>query len=49
MMTVQKFKNYRIYYKFLNVLAKDLTKFYYKKLDKKFRVINKSKKKVMIL
>ena len=40
-----KFKNYRIYYNFLNSLAKDLTKFYYKKLEKPFKVINKSKKK----
>ena len=40
-----KFKNYRIYYNFLKTLAKDLTKFYYKKLDRSFTVINKSKKK----
>ena len=40
-----KFRNYRIYYNFLNSLAKDLTKFYFKKLDKPFTVINKSKKK----
>ena len=38
-----KFKNYRIYYNFLNSLAKDLTNFFYKKLDKKFKVINKLK------
>ena len=44
-MRVQKFKNYTIYYKFLNALAKDLTKFYYKKLEKPFKAINKSKKK----
>ena len=40
-----KFKNYRIYYNFLNALAKELTRFYYKKLDKPFTVINKNKKK----
>ena len=40
-----KFNNYRIYYSFLNALAKDLTKYYYKKLDKPFNVINKGKKK----
>ena len=44
-MREEKFKNYRIYYKFLNSLAKDLTKFYFKKLDRPFKVINKSKKK----
>ena len=36
-----KFNNYEIYYNFLNTLAKELTKFYYKKLDKKFKVKNK--------
>ena len=40
-----KFKNYRIYYNFLNTLAKELTRFYYKKLDKPFTVINKNKRK----
>ena len=39
-----KFKNYGIYYNFLNSLAKDLTNFYYKKLDKKFKITNKLKK-----
>jgi len=38
-----KFKKYRIYYNFLNSLAKDLTNFYYKKLDKKFKISNKVK------
>ena len=42
-MIITKFKNYRIYYNFLNSLAKDLTKFYYKKLNKPFKVINKAK------
>ena len=41
----KKFTNYRLYYNFLNTLAKDLTKFYYKKLDRPFRAINKNKKK----
>ena len=40
-----KFKNYTIYYNFLNALAKELTRFYYKKLDKPFKVMNKSKSK----
>ena len=44
-MSNTKFKNYRIYYNFLNSLAKDLTRFYYKKLDKPFKVTNKSNKK----
>tara|TARA_Y100000590_G_scaffold208793_1_gene236576 strand:+ start:186 stop:989 length:804 start_codon:yes stop_codon:yes gene_type:complete len=41
----EKFKNYRIYYNFLNKLAKDLTRLYYKNLDRPFKVVNKSKKK----
>ena len=41
----KKFKNYRLYYNFLNSLAKDLTRFYYKKLNKPFKAINKSKGK----
>ena len=44
-MRQQKFKNYRIYYNFLSKLAKELTSYYNKKLDKPFKVINKSKKK----
>ena len=40
-----KFKKYRIYYNFLNSLAKDLTKFYFKKLDKPFKITNKLKGK----
>ena len=36
-----KFNNYRIYYNFLNSLAKELTKFYYNKLDKPFKITNK--------
>ena len=44
-MVEEKFKNYRIYYNFLNKLAKELTIYYEKKLDRPFKVINKSKKK----
>ena len=40
-----KFNNHRIYYNFLNSLAKDLTKFYFKKLNKPFKTINKSRGK----
>ena len=43
-MPVRKFTKYRIYYNFLNKLAKELTRYYYKKLDRPFKVINKSKK-----
>ena len=38
-------KNYPIFANFLNILAKDLTKFYYKKLDKPFKISNKLKGK----
>ncbi len=44
-MSDKKFINYRLYFNFLNSLAKDLTRFYYKKLNKPFKVINKSKNK----
>mgnify|MGYP001479297378 CR=1 FL=1 len=39
----KKFTNYRLYYNFLNALAKDLTRYYYKKLNKPFKVSNKEK------
>jgi len=44
---VKKFDNkkYPIYASFLNQLAKDLTKFYYAKLDKPFKITNKMKGK----
>jgi myo-inositol-1(or 4)-monophosphatase len=44
---VKKFdtKKYPIYASFLNRLAKDLTKFYYAKLDKPFKITNKMKGK----
>jgi len=38
-----KFKNFKVYSNFLNRLAKELTRFYYKKLDRPFKVINKSR------
>ena len=38
-------KKYKIFANFLNQLAKDLTNFYYKKLDKPFKVVNKLKGK----
>ena len=38
-------KNYQIFAKFLNNLAKDLTSFYYSKLNKTFKVSNKLKGK----
>jgi len=44
-MSDKKFKNYRLYYNFLNSLAKDLTRYYYKKLNKPFKVDNKLKGK----
>ena len=38
-------KKLRYFASFLNILAKDLTNFYYKKLDKPFKVVNKLKGK----
>ena len=38
-----KFNNYKVYFNFLNSLAKDLTNFYFKKLYKKFKIENKIK------
>ena len=37
--------NYKIYFNFLNLLAKQLTNFYYSKLDKPFEIQNKKKGK----
>ena len=34
-------KEYNLYYNFLNILAKDLNKFYYSKLNKTFKISNK--------
>jgi len=36
-------KKYRIYYSFLNKLARELTTFYFKKINKKFSITNKHK------
>jgi histidinol phosphatase-like enzyme (inositol monophosphatase family) len=44
-MSLKKFTEYSKYSHFLNSLAKDLTKFYYSKLDKKFVITNKLKNK----
>ena len=38
-------KNMRVFARFLNRLAKDMTKFYYSKLNKPFKVDNKLKGK----
>ena len=40
-MTSLNSKQYKIYANFLNNLAKELTKYYYSKLDKTFKVSNK--------
>ena len=37
--------NYKLYSNFLNSLAKDLTKFYFAKLNKTFKISNKLKGK----
>ena len=42
-MNESKFKSYKNYYNFLNKLAKELTNFYYKKLNKSFKLKNKIK------
>jgi len=42
---ITKFKSYKIYSNFLVKLAKDLTIYYYKNLNRPFKVINKSKAK----
>ena len=34
-------KDYKLYSNFLNILAKDLNKFYYSKLNKTFKISNK--------
>ena len=38
-------KEYKLYADFLNILARDLTKFYYSKLNKSFKISNKLKDK----
>ncbi len=44
-MPLFKSKEYKIYSKFLEYLARKLTKYYYSKLDKKFKISNKNKRK----
>jgi|TARA_B100001996_G_scaffold265327_1_gene207080 myo-inositol-1(or 4)-monophosphatase len=44
-MSSNKYKKYSIYYNFLNKLAKDLSSFYFKKINKNFSVSNKLKGK----
>jgi len=44
-MNKSKFNSYRIYYNFLSSLAKDLNKFYKKKINRTFKVTNKLKGK----
>tara|TARA_B110001452_G_scaffold247671_1_gene233875 strand:+ start:1741 stop:2547 length:807 start_codon:yes stop_codon:yes gene_type:complete len=44
-MSALKSKEYRLYANFLNTLAKDLTKFYYSRLNKTFKISNKLKGK----
>ena len=44
-MSLLKSKDYKLYSKFLDNLANKLTKFYYSKLDKPFKVTNKLKNK----
>ena len=38
-------KEFKFYANFLSQLAKDMTRFYYLRLNKSFKVINKSKNK----
>jgi fructose-1,6-bisphosphatase/inositol monophosphatase family enzyme len=42
-MSLLNVKEYRLYANFLNTLAKDLSKFYYSKLNKTFKISNKLK------
>ena len=44
-MSLLSVKEYKLYSNFLNILAKDLNKFYYSKLNKTFKVSNKLKGK----
>ena len=44
-MSLLNSKEYKLYGNFLNTLAKDLTKFYYSKLNKTFKISNKLKGK----
>ena len=44
-MPLLKSSEYKVYFKFLDNLAKKLTKFYFKRLDKPFKISNKKKGK----
>ena len=44
-MPILKSSEYKVYFKFLDNLAKKLTKFYFKRLDKPFQISNKKKGK----
>ena len=44
-MSLLSVKEHKLYSNFLNILAKDLNKFYYSKLNKTFKVSNKLKGK----
>ena len=44
-MTILKSSDYKVYSKFLDNLARKLTHYYYSKLDKPFKVLNKKKGK----
>ena len=44
-MPIIKSSNYKVYSKFIENLAKKLTKYYYSKLNKSFRIFNKLKGK----
>ena len=44
-MSLLNLKEYKLYANFLNKLAKDLTKYYYSKLNKTFKISNKLKNK----
>ena len=44
-MSLLNSKKYKLYANFLNILAKDLTKFYYSKLNKTFKISNKHRGK----
>ena len=44
-MSLLKSSEYKVYFRFLDNLAKKLTKFYFKRLDKPFQISNKKKGK----
>ena len=46
-MPILKSSEYKVYSKFLDNLARNLTQYYYSKLDRPFKVLNKKKVKDM--